>query len=678
MATGYQLQTPLEANALIFARLIACDRLGEPFRYEFHLLSEDGQVAFEDLLGQPLSLTMDNGDAPQRHFHGIVTEVSYAGRIRSYEHYVAIVRPTLWLLKQSADCRIFQSQSVAEIIKAVLNEMGVTVQDKLTETYPTVEYCVQYRESHFDFISRLMEQAGIYYYFVHSSSQHEMVLIDASSSHAPIEGASDITFQRAGAGSRGMEYLWDFQPAAAVTTGTVILTDYDFEKPRVSLEVRSQQQAGYELERGVVFDYPGKHLVTEEGDPRARVRCESLQIEQRLCRGEGNVTTLATGGLFTLASFPRTTDEIEYLVLSHDLEVEAISLESESASTTDGSTKGFIVRFEAIPATTPYRKPRQTARPVVGGPHTAVVVGKQGEEIWTDQYGRIKVQFHWDRLGNKDEQTTCWLRVAQSVAGARWGSIHIPRIGQEVIVQFLEGDPDRPLVTGSLYNDDLMPPYELPANMTQSGIKTRSTKDGTDENYNELRFEDKKDEEEIYVHAERDFNRVVENNDTLKVGFDKMEQGDQTIDIYNNRTVTLDQGDDTLQLKNGNRSIVIDKGDSNLQISEGSRTESIENDDELTVHSGNHLTIVSAGDHSIKIETGKSLIEAGQEILLKVGDSSIKITPQEITITAMKIEVKSTMGVAIDGGMEFQAKGTMATLESEASTTVKGGVVMIN
>lgn len=347
----------------------------------------------------------------------------------------------------------------------------------------------------------------------------------------------------------------------------------------------------------------------------------------------------------------------------------------------------FRARFHAIPSTVTYRPPRKTPRPVVNGPHTAVVVGKAGEEILTDKYGRICVQFHWDRLGAKDEKSSCWLRVAQSLTGAMWGSIFLPRIGQEVIVQFLEGDPDRPLVTGSLYNADMMPPYTLPANMTQSGIKTRSTKNGTDQNFNELRFEDLKDQEEIYLHAERDFNRVVENNDTLKVGFDKKDAGDQTVDIYNHRTVTLDQGNDKLQIKTGNRTVLIDKGNLVLTITEGTRTEKVKGNDELTVESGNQVTTVSAGDKNVtvsqgnltvQVSGGKCAIEAAQEISLTVGSSKIVITTSGITIQSGEVKIQGDMGVTIDGGLSFEAKGTTATLEGEATTTIKGGIVAIN
>lgn len=679
MAAAYQLTTPLAADKLLFAKLNLREKLGEPYRLELHLLSRDANIDFDDLLGQSITLTM-SAEGFERHFHGIVSSASHAGQIREYEHFVVIARPRFWFLRQGADCRIFQNETVVAIVKKVLAEAGVEIKSALTEDYPPVEYCVQYRESNFDFVSRLLEAEGIYYYFTHAAGQNEMVLVDASSAHKAIVGVSELQWMKTGAETRDLEYLTTFRPTSAVTSGTVSLTDYNFETPKTSLQVRAQELATYQMDQGEVYDYWGKHATTDDGQRYANTRIEELLAGAKMCQGEGNALGLATGGLFKLIQFPRSSDKLEYLVIDSDIQVEAIA-------STERLQDRFRARFHAIPSTVTYRPPRKTPRPVVNGPHTAVVVGKAGEEILTDKYGRIRVQFHWDRLGAKDEKSSCWLRVAQSLAGALWGSIFLPRIGQEVIVQFLEGDPDRPLVTGSLYNADMMPPYTLPANMTQSGIKTRSTKNGTDENFNELRFEDLKDQEEIYLHAERDFNRVVENNDTLKVGFDKKDAGDQTVDIYNHRTVTLDQGNDKLQIKTGNRTVLIDKGNLVLTITEGTRTEKVKGNDELTVESGNQVTTVSAGNKNVtvsqgnltvQVSAGKCSIEAAQEISLTVGSSKIVITTSGITIQSGEVKIQGDMGVAVDGGLSFEAKGTTATLEGEATTTIKGGIVAIN
>jgi type VI secretion system secreted protein VgrG len=349
----------------------------------------------------------------------------------------------------------------------------------------------------------------------------------------------------------------------------------------------------------------------------------------------------------------------EYLIAGATYDIEDNAYESTS---TKGEKFNYQANWTVIPSSQPYRPQRVTPKPVVKGPQTAVVVGKEGEEIWTDEYGRVKVQFHWDRYGELNEHSSCWIRVAHVWAGKSFGAIHIPRIGQEVIVHFLEGDPDQPIVVGRVYNGDLMPPYALPDHQTQSGIKTHSTKEGDAETFNELRFEDKKDEEEIYFHAEKDFVRVVENNDSLSVGFEKQDEGNQTIDIYNNRTVTIDQGNDKLQVKTGDRDVIIDSGDDTHHVKEGDRV--------VNVDQGDDTLTVGQGDLSINIDAGKGTIEAAQSLELKVGGSSIKIEPSKITLSSPQIELSA------DGQLE--ASAAMVQISGDGVVEVSGGVIQLN
>ena len=326
-----------------------------------------------------------------------------------------------------------------------------------------------------------------------------------------------------------------------------------------------------------------------------------------------------------------------------------------------------------------------------------VVVGKSGEEIFTDKYGRVKVQFHWDIKGQNDEKSSCWVRVSQAWAGNKWGSIHIPRIGQEVIVDFLEGNPDRPIITGRVYNANQMPPYTLPDNKTQSGIKSRSSKEGGGENANEICFEDKKGEEKLSIHAEKDYELVVENNDTQTIGFDTKKDGNQTVKIYNDRTVSLDQGNDTLTVKKGNREVSIDQGNATLTVKTGKRTNTIQGDDTLTVKQGNRVSSVDMGNDTLtvkqgnrnieikmgndslklgmgnlttKLDLGKVSEEAMQSIEMKVGQNSIKIDQMGITIKGMMI--------SIEGQVKVDVKGVMTTINGDAMLTLKGGMTMIN
>jgi len=655
VAVGYELRSELGGAELYFGKMSGVESLSEPFCYEMHLLSSSQKVPLRDLVGTSLQLKMSVSDTYSRYFHGVITSVSHLGGNRSYSHFVATVRPKFWLLKQTSDCRIFQDKTIRDIIVELLNDHGVEVKDRLTGTYPKLEYCVQYRESTFDFISRWMEKAGIYYYFAHSAGKHEIVLADSSSSHDKIAGIAQLPFRAAEATYRELESVWKFEPRRAVTSGDLVLNDYDFTKPRSALESRYSNPADYELEQGELYDYPGKYTETDVGRTYSLAALESRQVDDDLSYGEANGSGMTAGGLFELDSFPTDSVNDEYLIVHAEIEIEAVDFEgnAKTAIATGGSVdRHFQVRFRTILGTHQFRATQKTPRPLIGGPQTAVVVGPQGDEIYTDSYGRIKVQFHWDRLGKKDENTTCWLRVAQTWAGSNWGTIFIPRVGQEVVVQFLEGDPDQPLVTGSLYNADQMPPYTLPENMTQSGIKTRSTKSGDAKTFNELRFEDKKDKEQIYLHAERDFDRVVENNDTLKVGFDKKDPGDQTVDIYNNRTVTVEEGDEKLTVKKGKRDTTIKDNDS------------------LTVESGNETITVKQGDFTLDIKAGKGTIQAAQSLTLKVGGSSIKIEPAKITISAPQ--------VVVSGSAKASVQAPIAEVKASGILTLQGSLAKIN
>jgi type VI secretion system secreted protein VgrG len=336
-------------------------------------------------------------------------------------------------------------------------------------------------------------------------------------------------------------------------------------------------------------------------------------------------------------------------------------IEHNAHTTSFGTSKGamedhYSNSFRCIPAPVHFRPPRLTPHPSVAGPQPAVVVGPSGEEIYVDKYGRIKVQFFWDRQGKKDENSSCWVRVSQLWAGKNWGAIFTPRIGQEVMVDFLEGDPDQPLVTGRVYNAEQMPPYALPANMTQSGIKTRSSKNGGSDNFNELRFEDKKGSEEVYFHAEKDMNRVVENNDTLKVG------NDQTIEIKNNRTETVTTGNESVTIKTGNRLVEVSQGNDDHKIKMGNRG--------VEISMGNDSLKISMGNQTTKLDLGASSTEAMQSITLRVGQSSIKIDQMGVTIKGMMI--------SIQGQVQTEVKGLMTTVNADAMLTCKGAITMIN
>jgi type VI secretion system secreted protein VgrG len=538
----YELKTPLGKDVLLLKSMHGVEAMSQPFQWKLKLLSEKNDVDPDALLGQKVSIGMTLPNGQKRFFHGFVSEFSLGGWTQNFNEYRAIVRPWYWLLTRTADCKIFQEMTVPQIFEEVVKQYGFTDYElKLAGTYQPWEYCVQYRETDFNFLSRLLEQEGIYYFFLHEEGKHTMVLADDPGQHKTLSGYETVPYYAPGGTDtqRERDHLEAWVWTKAVQPGSFATTDFDFEKPRKSLSGKStvsrkHSQADYEI-----FDYPAElsKLESSQSDLTAKVRIQELQTSYLTAHGHGNAAGLGTGLRFKLDQYPRKDLNIEYLITQG---IYSLTVDSYETGTPGGEPRGeeFAVEIEAIDAKTPFRPERRTPKPVVQGAQTAIVVGKAGEEIFTDKYGRVKVQFHWDRYGKQDEKSSCWIRVAQAWAGKAWGAIHIPRIGQEVIVSFLEGDPDQPIITGRVYNGDSMPPYGLPANATQSGIKSRSSKGGGEANFNEIRFEDKKGSEMLTLHAEKDQEVTVEHDEAVSIGHDRTETvgHDETITIKNNRT----------------------------------------------------------------------------------------------------------------------------------------------
>jgi len=714
----HEITTAVSGVTFFFWRMKVREELGRPFQFDLEMFCEKADIAAEKMLGTAVTVKVTKpGGTGDRYFNGLVSRFAYAGNRGRYQVYRVTLRPWLWFLTRTSDCRIFQQMKVPDIIEKVFRDKNGFTDFKrsLSGTYRLWDYCVQYRESDFDFVSRLMEQEGIYYYFEHENGLHKLVLADAPSAHALIGGEGELPYRGGGDGRIGQDHLHEWIRYQEVQTATYVNQDYDFEKPKATLEVRSQVTRQHALASYEAYDYPGEYLETADGNVYVKARIEELQAQHLRGTGVGTSYDAAVGKKFKLVDFPRSSENAEYLIVAADYEIESGEVEQFSAD----SQNRFDVKLETIEATQSFRTRRTTPKPIVAGPQTAVVVGKEGEEIWTDKYGRVKVQFFWDREGKKNENSSCWIRVAQVWAGKTWGAIHIPRMGQEVIVEFLEGDPDRPIITGRVYNNDEMPPYTLPDNATQSGIKSRSSKEGTAENFNELRFEDKKGEEQVYFHAEKNFDRVVENNDTLKVGFIKKDKGDQTVEIHNNqktvignsesedgsqtievwknRTETVKEGDETVTVSKGNRLVTISKGNETLLVSEGNRETTVtkgndvhkvdtgnrevtvKTDDKLTVTTGNREATISTGNDTltvstgnltIKVAAGKVEMEAALSIELKVGASSIKIEPAKITLKSAEID--------ITGDAKIAASAAMCEVNGSGMVKIAGGIVKIN
>lgn len=597
------VKTVLGADVLLFKRMHCSEALGSLSEFRIELASERGDIRIADVLGTGLTVSIDLPDGGQRHFHGIVTHFSYQGWRDDKPCYHAVVHPALWLLTRSTDCRIFQDQSALEIVKAVIAEYGGLVLLKdglLTNTPAPRTYCVQYRESDFNFVCRLLEEEGIYFYFTHREGAHTMVLADGYGAHQPVGGYASILFRDEEHGRDPLkETVTRFAPGGVIQAGSVTLNDFDFEKASAStsgsLLVKANVPAPFDQQRYEHYDYPGRYLTANVGNDFARARIEALHGQGERIEAAGNARGLTVGALFTLAEHPRNDQNRAFLITGAQTEVTGNNYR------TDGAGEGMDFRcvFEAIGKEHSYRAPASARKPVVQGPQTAMVVGKRGEEIWTDKYGRIKVQFHWDRDGKSDETSSCWVRVQQGWAGKGWGMQFVPRVGMEVVVSFLEGDPDRPLVTGCVYNSDAMPPYALPAGQTRSTLKSNSSKGGGA--FNELRLEDKKGAEQFYIHAGRDLEQRVRNDALAWIG------GERHAIVIKDSVEKV--GGDLHQTVGGSAA---HEAALNLVLKGGLKT---------ALHAG----------QTVHIKAGMNVvIEAGANITLKAGAAFLSIGPAVI------------------------------------------------
>jgi len=575
-----QVFSPLGDDVLWFYRMQGCEQLGRLCEFELEVLSDDPKVQPSKILGQNATVRLLLPDDSYRYFNGYVSRFGQYGTVDVYPCYRLTLKPWLWFLTRNANCRIFQQKTVPDIVKQVFRDQGFSdFKERLSGTYRQRDYCVQYRESDFNFVSRLLEEEGIYYYFTHEKGKHTLVLADSLGAHATVSGYEAIPyFDPGNPERRKRDHIFDWSFCNEVQPGNYVLTDYDFTKPKTDLAVKASVQRQHARAAYECFDYPGEYLQTGDGDGYVRCRIEELQSRYETLSGKGNARGLTTGALCKLTDYPREDQNRDYLIISAHYTLKSDQYFAVSAGGTDDI---YQCAFTAIDQNHPFRPQRQTVKPIVQGPQTAVVVGPGGEEIHTDQYGRVKVQFHWDRYGKKDQSSSCWVRVSHPWAGKNWGMIAIPRIGQEVIVDFLEGDPDQPIITGRVYNAEQMPPYALPANATQTGIQTRSSKGGSGANCNELRFEDKKGSEQVYLHAEKNQDIEVENDETHWVGHDRSKtiDHDETTQVKHDRTETV--GNNETITIGVNRTETVG---SNETISIGAnRTETVGQNETITV-----------------------------------------------------------------------------------------------
>lgn len=651
MPYPFRLATPLGEGALRFLSMSASEELGRLFTFDVLALSADNDIPAASLLGKPASVNIDLPGGQVRHFSGLVCGFASEGRHnREQYRYRLLLRPWLWLATRRADTRIFQQLSVVDIIKKVFEPFTPDLDLQLSGSYPVREYCVQYRETDFNFVSRLMEQEGIYYYFSHGAGRHTLVLVDAPGAHKPCPVQADYLYRSDVDQQVGIQSIGEWSATRQVHTGKTVLTDYDFTKPSTSLLVDYASDRPDAVPKLEVYDYPGDYQAKGEGQRYARLRQEEYDSDVARVSGAGPVRALATGHRFKLKEHPQPSQNTEYLVVASNIEAHLGGYESGAPA------PRYRNRFTAMDSKVTFRPRCTTPRPVVNGLDTAVVVGPAGEEIYTDEHSRIKVHFHWDRLGQKNENDTCWIRVSQPWAGKAWGTVSIPRIGQEVVIDYLEGDPDRPLVVGRVYNGDQTPPFALPGQKMLSGTKSATYKGA---GYNEMSMDDTAGKEKLTVHAQYDMSTTVLH--------------DQTNLVKNNRSTTINI-DDTLTVDAKRTVHVKDK-----------LTETVDNRQETTIHAGykqtvtegaerditgdlketlqgnwtnkvtgNHTETVTAkqaytveGTRDVDV-TGASKHTSKDSIKLVVGPSSIELTPMGITLTIGASTIKlDPMGVAI-------------------------------
>ena len=615
-----EIVTPLGPDVLLFHQMRGREALSRMSDYQVTLLSRH-DIEFDDILGRAVSIRLALADGGPREFNGYVTRIAQHGTRGRYNRYRATVSPWLWFLTRTSDCRVFQDRTVPEIVDAVFANHPADHRWELTTDYRRRPYCVQYRESDFSFVSRLLEEEGIYYYFTHRDGRNTVVLTDSSASHAVFPGYARVPFRRsAGRLADHDEHIETWSVSRQVQPGAYAHRDYDPERPNVELFTRAATRRGYAQGHDEHYDYPGAYFHKAEGERYAAVRLEEYSSRSDTARAATNARGVAVGHRLTLTGHPREDQNLEYVVRSaaYDLEF------SDYEAMPERRDPIYRCRFAAIPSERQFRPSRRARKPFVRGLQTAIVVGPEGQEIHADALGRIKVQFHWDRYGRRDEHSSCWIRVSQFWAGHHFGALFTPRIGQEVLVDFIEGDPDRPIVVGRVYNGLQKPPYDLPAHQTQSGVKTRSTPNGAATAGNEIRFEDRKGNEELFMHAERTMTIRVDGSESHHVGGSRSVAvgGGQNTTIAKDYNVTVTEGAFNVAVKQ--QRMLVDVPNAQFHVC-GKNIWHVADEELLsTVH-----------DSSLLMDRTSMFLSGTGEIAAEVLGNTLRIDPTSISLSAL-------------------------------------------
>jgi type VI secretion system secreted protein VgrG len=610
----FRVETALGAEAFQLLGFSGEEGLSLPFRYTLDMASTDPAVDAARLLGSGVTLSIELPGGEERVTHGVIRRFHQRGRLSDDRTaYRAEIVPWLWLLSLSSDCRIYQNLDVLQILQAVFGELGYTdFRVDCSKSYAPREYCVQYRESHLDFVSRLLEEEGIFYFFAHSPGRHVLTLTDQNRALPDCPGPQPVRMAPAHGAHIDEDVVTHLKREYEVHTTAVTLRDYDYLVPSQRLEgSASGEPAG--AVSAEHYDYPGKFGTRTEGERLARIRLEERAARASQIRGRSDCRAFQGGAHFELSDHPDAAANRRYYLTR----LRQTARVSEYRADT-GRPASYRNQFIGVPDDVPFRPRQRTLKPVVPGSQTALVVGPSGDEVHVDRYGRVKVQFRWDRKGRNDENSSCWVRVSSAWAGKGWGAIHLPRVGQEVVVDFLEGDPDRPIITGRVYNGDQMPPYPLPREKARSGVRSRSTRGGGTENFNELRFDDTLGSEEIFLQAEKDLTIVIEHDRSGSV------KNDDGLEV--GRNLSLVVGENVRNRVGKDRTVSV-TGDDRLSIGKG-RTESVGQAldvsarTKVTISAGTELKLVGPGGSITIGPTGIKIESAG---LVQVKGSLVKI-----------------------------------------------------
>jgi type VI secretion system secreted protein VgrG len=697
------IETPLGRDVLALVAIKGSDAMSSGFHYELDMFSEDAGIAFKDIVGERLtvSIKMSNGD--KRYINGIVSTFEQVNRADETEKgltrrnffYRAEIVPWSWLLSRMINNRIFQEKDVQEIVQQVFDDRGAFDYEwNLSDNYNKRNYCVQYNETDLNFVSRLLEEEGIHYFYRHENGSHTMVLADSPNENPPCPFQQTVRFRAEENVLMDEDFIFRLGCARKITANKYTLTDYNFEAPASSLlvETDTNQQSNSGGGQREIYRYPGNYSEYSDGERFGRLRMETEEVGITTVTGESHCRGFIPGYRFTLAGYIRKEmNDKDYLLVSVDLKAHQGWHELG-----DRRPDHFTNQFHCIPHDVPFRPRRRSRRPRVRGIQTAIVVGPSGEEIYPDEYGRVKVQFHWDREGRKDDKSSCWIRVSQAWAGGGWGAMYIPRIGQEVIVEFIDGDPDRPIITGSVYHGNNMPPYNLPSEKTKSTIKSDSSKGGGGSN--ELRFEDKKGEEEIYLHGQKDWQIKIENNKIQDVG------ANDNLTVASDRNKTIGNNQD--EKVGANKTIIVganhtetvgarfsqNVGSQKSETIGAAKTETIGGLKALTIGGAYQVSVGAAMNATVGGAKGEEVgaakfVAVGKNNTIEVGSDMRTKVGKEYRLIAKKIniEAKDEMTLKV-GKAEFTLRkngdiklnGKKINLKATGDITIKGSKTSLN